>query len=195
MPPPRRVFYVDPTGNFLLQVQPTRFLSNWRKERPADAYPRYVTAFQRFSSGWTGFVDFATEASFGVPRTNQYELTYINHIEELGERFPAGIGQYLPLLTWGGAQSTGFLPAPRNALLRLQFALPDGSGRLHVTVNHGLRQPDGKGILVVDLTARGPAKPDWSDMATWFDVAHEWIVHGFTDLTSRTAHQRWERSR
>lgn len=146
MPPLRRVFYVDPTGNFLLQVQPTRFLSNWRKERPADAYPRYVTAFQRFSSGWTAFVDFATEASFGVPRTNQYELTYINHIEEPGERFPAGIGQYLPLLTWGGAQSTGFLPAPRNALLRLQFALPDGSGRLHVTVNHGLGSQMARGF-------------------------------------------------
>lgn len=195
LPPLRRVFCVDASGNFLLQVQPSRFLCNWRKERPDDEYPRYTNAYQRFASGWNHFVRFVKEAGLGLPRSNQYELTYINHIPEGTEPFPVGIEHYLPLLAWRSARSERFLPAPQGAALRLQFTLPEAMGRLHVTVNHGRERPDGKGLLVIDLTARGPAKPDWVDMGQWFGVAHEWIVRGFTDLTSRAAHHTWERQR
>jgi len=195
LPPLRRVFCVDATGNFLLQVQPSRFLSNWRKERPSDDYPRYTVALGRFREGWHTFVAFVREGSLGALSTNQYELTYINHIPEEGEPYPVGIERYLPVFAWKSAQSLPFLPAPRAASMRLQFALPEGKGRLHVTVNHGRPRDDGKGLLVLDLTARGPARPDWSDMEDWFAMAHEWIVRGFTDLTSPAAHRAWNRVR
>lgn len=195
LPPLRRAFYVDATGNFLLQVQPSRFLANWRKERTEDTYPRYETAMRRFKEGWTSFVAFTTDAGLGVPRTNQYELTYINHIAEGVEPYPVGIEQCIPVLAWKAAQSTGFLPSPQSAALRLQFALPGGKGRLHVTLNHGRRQDGPKSVLVLDLTARGPARADWADMLDWFSTAHEWIVRGFTDLTSAAAHETWGRER
>jgi uncharacterized protein (TIGR04255 family) len=193
LPPQRRVFYIDPSGNFLLQVQPSRFLSNWRKRGPSDEYPSYVVAFSRFLDGWNTFLDFANGAGFSLPRTNQYELTYINHIPEDEHPFPRGIEQYLPLFSWGSAQATKFLSAPQRAGIRLGFALPESRGRLHVTIAHGVRKDDNKSVLIIELTARGPAQPDWSDMKEWFSVAHEWIVCGFTDLTSSTAHLKWGR--
>jgi len=52
-----------------------------------------------------------------------------------------------------------------------------------------------KEILQVDLTARGKAKPDYSDMDSWLEIAHEWIVKGFTELTTTAGHKRWERTR
>jgi uncharacterized protein (TIGR04255 family) len=31
LPPLRRVFYIESAGNYLIQLQQTRFLTNWRK--------------------------------------------------------------------------------------------------------------------------------------------------------------------
>jgi len=195
IPPLRRVFFIDPTENFLLQVQPSRFLANWRKAKGADEYPRYSAAQDRFIKGWKVFVDFASEAGLGIPQANQYELTYINHIVEAGGTYPEAIEHLVPTFSWKSAQSTKFLPVPQSALIGLQFSLPDSKGVLYVSLKHGTRLNDQKGVLIVELTARGAAKSDWSDLAGWFDVAHEWIVQGFTDLTSPSAHQIWGRIR
>jgi uncharacterized protein (TIGR04255 family) len=77
--------------------------------------------------------------------------------------------------------------------INLRFPLPQDRGALHVTYKHGKKVSDKKDVLILDLTARGPAKLDGSDMEDWFDLAHEWIVRGFTDLTSALAHKRWGR--
>ncbi len=195
MPPLRRIFYVDRSENFLLQLQPSRFLANWRKLKEDDKYPRYATTFPRFTSGWALFRQFADEAKLGPINANQYELSYINHIEEHDEAFPSGIEQFLPLFAWKSAQSEHFLPRPSHGMLRLAFNLPEGRGRLHISLGHGVRPRDNKKIAVADFTARGPAKADWSDLGSWFSLAHEWIVRGFTDLTSTKAHQIWRRTK
>ena len=192
MPPLRRVFYIDDTGNYLLQVQPSRFVANWRKQQDSDEYPRFSSAFGRFRKGWEDFVAFARTEEIGLPQVNQYELTYINHILEASIPFPEGIEDYLRFFSWRDLGSLT-LRTPRSATFRLQFPLPNKHGALHVTVSHGKRMTDQKGVLVVDLTARGPGRPDWSDMVEWFSVAHKTIVNGFTDLTTPSAHQVWLR--
>ena len=195
LPPLRRVFYISDDQNYLLQVQPTRFLANWRRRVEEDQYPRFPTAYERFLRGWHQFNDFIRTEGIGVPKVNQYELSYINHILESNVPFPEGIQEHLGFFTWKGAQVLKFLPTPRAANFRIQFALPDGKGTLHVTVNHGKRATDGKGVVLMDLTARGPGKANASDMDAWLKLAHEWIVRGFTDLTAVEAHKRWEREK
>lgn len=193
LPPHRRVFYLDGTGNFLLQVQPSRFLSNWRKQRPSDEYPRFTTAFGRFKRGWSTFLSFAKENELGDPKTDQYELSYVNHVVGDDESFPEAIEKYIPLLSLRPSQSDRFLPMPHAAGVRLRFRFPEAKGRLHVTVGHGDRND--KPVLVLDLTARGSSQSDWSDMDEWFGMAHEWIVRGFAELTSEFGHTKWERER
>jgi len=196
LPPLRRIFCVSADENYLLQIQPTRFLANWRRRRPEDQYPRFTTAHERFLRGWHQFTGFLQEESIGVPRVNQYELSYVNHVLEANTVFPEGIQEQLGCFTWRGAQTLKFLPSPRVANIRLQFALPDGKGALHVTVNHGTnRAQDPKGVMLLDLTARGAGKSDGSDMEDWLKLAHEWIVKGFTDLTTAEAHSRWGREK
>ena len=58
LPPLRRVFYLDRTGNYLLQVQASRFLANWRKQREEDEYPHFEATYARFLNGWQQFRDF-----------------------------------------------------------------------------------------------------------------------------------------
>ena len=48
LPPLRRVFLIDKSDNYLLQIQPSRFLHNWRKVKPTDDYPRFGAAYRRF---------------------------------------------------------------------------------------------------------------------------------------------------
>lgn len=195
MPPLRRVFFIDESGQFLLQVQPSRFLHNWRRVRPDDPYPHFPVAWRKFHGAWERFIQFVSDNKVGSIRTNQYELTYINHIVGEQGSFPVEWGRHLPLFAWDRARSFGFLPDPKGALMNVRFALPDGRGSLQVSAKHASRISDKKGILALELTARGMAKPDWSDMSNWFELAHEWIVKGFTDLTSSHAHKVWGRFR
>lgn len=82
----------------------------------------------------------------------------------------------------------------------MSFPLPESTGRLHVTLRQMRRIQDGREVLALDLTARGfPAGPEASgreSMLSWFDVAREWIVRGFADLTTLEAQKDlWGRIR
>ena len=190
-PPLRRVFYVDESGNFLLQLQPSRFMANWRRMRDTDQYPRFSAPYTRFLEGWDTFLHFTEDRKIGLPQVNQYELTYINHVEAFDRPFPEAIEQLLPSFAWTSNRSIGFLPFPSGMSSRLRFPLPDDAGALYLKIERARRNRDQKEVLVIDFTARGPAAPDWSDMRSWFTVAHEWVVKGFADLTSPEAHRHW----
>jgi hypothetical protein len=44
------------------------------------------------------------------------------------------------------------------------------------------------------LTARGlPDGQDLDGVLAWMDLGREWIVRGFADITSPSAHALWER--
>ncbi len=195
LPPLRRVFLVHSEKNYLLQVQPTRFLHNWRKLRPTDAYPRFVVAEERFLRGWESFRNFVDHYKLGSLKTNQYELTYINHILGDGSSFPQSMHDYTNIFNWPKERPDIFLPEPSSLGVDLKFRLPEKRGTLHVSMKHGRRLPDKTEVLMLELTARGQAQSDASDMKSWFSIAHEWIVRGFTDVTTTAAHNRWGRIR
>jgi uncharacterized protein (TIGR04255 family) len=190
----RRVFYIEQNESYLLQVQPTRFLANWRKQRAGEEYPRFTAAYERFQRGWKYFYSFVEDENLGPLEGNQYELTYINHIwGESGVQFPVDIGKYIPILRWDSDRPESFLSDPLAFTGTLQFSIPGATGRLHVTLKHGVRRSDKVPAVVLEFTARGPASRDFGDMNDWFNAAHVCIVRGFTDLTSAKAHELWGR--
>ena len=75
------------------------------------------------------------------------------------------------------------------------FPLPDSKGNLKVNFKRGTRVSDKVPVLILELTATGPAADSMEKaaMLKWFDLGHEWIVRGFTDLTTPEAHRLWER--
>lgn len=193
LPPLRRVFLIHSDNNYLIQVQATRFLHNWRKLQPTDAYPRFVEAEARFRRGWSAFQQFIGKYGLGPIRANQYELSYINHIPIRDADMPKMIKNHTHLFSWPDARPDLFLPAPVSIGMDLKFRLPEKLGFLHVAVKHGRLLQGKTEVLILELTARGPAQSDTSDMAGWFSTAHEWIVRGFTDITTPSAHEMWGR--
>jgi uncharacterized protein (TIGR04255 family) len=192
-PPLRRCWFLDETENRLVQLQDGRFLHNWREITGSEQYPRYVSIREEFDVLWREFLCFADEEHVGKVSPNQWEVTYINHIyQNEGWDSLADLRKLFPW--WSGEGSVGYLEPPETGDVRLSFGFPEHRGRLHVRLDVRLRKSDRKKLLRLNLTARGNLdSEDPENLLRCLDVGHEWIVWGFTDLTSDQAHTLWGR--
>jgi uncharacterized protein (TIGR04255 family) len=191
VPPLRRTFFISKDGAFLLQVQDNRFYCNWRKLSPDVTYPRFPAVYDRFVKGWGLFSDFLKRQGFPGINPIGYELTYVNEIEVSRESVAQDVAKcvrmYVPL------PDAEFLPDPASVSGFWLYNLPESKGTLRANLNH-LRKPDGRESMVLNLSCSGEVSPR-NSMADWFQTAHEWIVRGFTDLSTPEAHQKWEREK
>jgi uncharacterized protein (TIGR04255 family) len=189
---------VDESGNRLIQLQETRFIHNWRKVKGTDTYPRFPTIKSSFIQRWEEFVRFVDAEEIGEITPNQLELTYLNHIEQ-GTVWAsaADIADVFPSFRWDGSStSDGFLPDPVGLSWTLRFPCEACGGHLSATLKEAKLKATGNGLLILEMTVRGfPESGKKLDLSSWFDAARESIVRGFTSLTSRTAHDYWERER
>jgi len=194
-PPLPRVFFIHKDPVWLIQLQPDRFIHNWRKEG-RDFYPRYPVVFNKFWNAWERFLEFVKKEGLDDPLINQLEISYINHIP-MGEGWTslADLGMIFSDFSWRCERR--FLSNPESFGLRISFFLPDSQGRLHVSVKHAVRVADNHPVLLCELTARGmPKNEDFSSIKDWFNLGREWIVRGFADLINeKTQKEQWGRKR
>jgi uncharacterized protein (TIGR04255 family) len=192
-----RTWFETSDGNGLIQVQRDRFLHNWKKEREEDQYPHYDYVIGNFRKCLTTFEEFLRENQLEEVRPLQYELTYINHIPQ-GDAWDTldKIKNVFPDFAWR-TDGQRFLAVPETINWQNSFVLPEQCGRLHASIRLGKRRTDRRPILLFELTARGISREKSSPAIwSWFDMAHEWIVRGFTDLTSEKLHKSvWRRKR
>jgi uncharacterized protein (TIGR04255 family) len=195
VPPLPRTWFIRSEGNSLIQVQRDRFLHNWREIRPDDEYPRYHHIIEEFQVLFAKFTSFLEEHNIGVVIPLQYELTYINLIPQgQGWNTIVDVEKVFPNFTWQRREDS-FLPSPETVNWNTNFILPEQSGRLHTRVQTALRRTDGLPFLRFELTARGIGEFNTLEtMWNWFEVAHEYIVRGFAELTaSEVQRQIWRR--
>jgi hypothetical protein len=83
---------------------------------------------------------------------------------------------------------------PEMLTLQARCPMPEG-GRLRVMMPPAIRRQDAKEVLQLTLPARGrPRRPERSASLEWFDLGHEWIARGLTDLTTAAMHTIWRRA-
>src|SRR5438552_8033684 len=95
MPPLRRVFLIHSDRTYLMQLQPDRFIHNWRKTIDSDEYPNFETAKQKFMRGWELFRGFVSDRQLGSIEIKGYEVTYVNHIFSEQGSLPLAAETYL----------------------------------------------------------------------------------------------------
>jgi uncharacterized protein (TIGR04255 family) len=191
-----RYWFVAAPGTHLIQLQRDRFIVNWRKVRGDEKYPRYEREVRpRLVREWARFKQFIHDQDLGDIEVQQCEITYINDIVQ-GEGWNA-VSDVLALFSqWGGTGSSGFLPPLETMMMSGTFAMPDERGRLHYVAQHVVRQLDNREAVQLRLIARGkPNSSSDDDVLAWMDFGRDWIVRGFTDLTSPLAHEIWKRTR
>ncbi len=187
-----RVWFINEGEDQLVQFQVDRFYFNWRRRQ--GEYPRYSHVIKNFESVLNTVEEFFNKFELGGIKPIEYELSYINHIVmnrewETIDDLPKIFSDFV----W--KQKKGrFLPNPKKISWQTEFPLPDNKGHLVVTLKSAIRTEDKVPLFVLELTTRGISElTNKEAIREWFDVAHEWIVRGFTDLTTPKVHKIWEK--
>jgi len=190
-----RVWFISKADNELIQFQPDRCYFNWRHR--GDDYPRYPSIIKKFEKAKTHLEAFISEQKLGTIKPVDCELTYINHIVK-GQGWDSinDLPKVIPDFSWQRGNHD-FLPNPVTVAWQARFELPENKGWLYVKLNQATRKSDGVPSLILDLTAKGLGNEKTTKaMRNWFDLAHEWIVRGFTELTAKEIQQTiWKRER
>jgi uncharacterized protein (TIGR04255 family) len=188
--PTPRICFINDRGGEMIQVQNDRFIKNWRKEGEGNQYPHYdETIRPNFDRDYAVFLAFLEKNELGIPRVNQCEVTYVNHIiaGQGWDRY----GDIEKVFTFW--QSPALVPPGPVEDLRLhaRFVIPapDGKpiGRLHVALQPAFRTSDNHPMYVLHLTARGHVGAG----VDFFDIGREWIVTTFKRLTTNSMHKVW----
>lgn len=187
-----RVWFINKSDDQLIQFQFDRFYFNWRR-RQSD-YPRYEHVIKNFERVKDYIEAFFNEFELGELKPSEYELSYINHIPKgQGWNTIDDLPRIFSDFVWKQTIER-FLPNPANVFWQAEFLLPEKKGHLIVSLKKAIRTEDQVPLLVLELTARGLSESPTKDaVREWFDSAHEWIVRGFTDLTTPEVHLIWER--
>jgi len=182
-----RVWFISASDDQLVQFQNDRFYFNWRK-RKSD-YPRYPHVISNFETVLNAVKDFFRNFDLGEPEPIEYELTYINHIPKgIGWKTIDDLSDVFSDFIWN-KKTTRFLPTPEEINWAAKFSFPEKKSQLIISLRHAIRTEDELPVLVYELKAIGFDNDDV--VRNWFDLAHEWIVRGFTDQTSDKMHEIW----
>lgn len=193
--PEVRCWFASQDKHRLIQLQNDRFVFNWRKLDSNLDYPRYKDFVRpTFETYWQRFLSFLVQENLGIPSVNQCEMTYVNHIKR-NEGWTT-IDEWDQVFNVVRKNHPAeFLPPPELEQFNLSYLMPDKAGRLRVEANPVIRKSDGNQAIAFSLVARGcPQSTETNDILAWFDLGREWIVRGFTDLTTPKMHQLWRRT-
>lgn len=194
--PPVRYWLLNTAGDELLQLQQNWFACNWRRVAPDAEYGRWDSRWRAFDR-WVREVEGHLSSESLV--YDQAEVTYVNHIEpgevwrEHGDAHkvfqfaasPEDVGVFLP----GQEQ----LAAEMKYVMTLPERPEEPVGRLSVSLAPAFRPPKTP-IFVLTLVARGaPLGEGLAGVKAFVELAHEWIVRGFADLTTPEMHSVWQR--
>jgi len=195
VPLSRLWFLKDELGSEVLQVQRNWFARNWRRTVAKMEYPRYKRVRRAFERDFGKLESFLGDEDLGKIVPTQCEVTYVNHIER-GQVWssPSEMGKIIRLFK----SSEYFLPPPEEVSLDANYVIPGPAeapiGRLHIVTRPLYSVADHQPIIALTLTARGrPAMESSQGILEFLDLAHEWVVQGFTSVTSDAAHEEWGR--
>lgn len=184
-----RSWFMSLDGERLVQLQPDRFVHNWRKGDQAPTYPRYEALRRRFVEAWSTFAAALSEVGIGPPVVRQVEIAYVN-VVSIGAAV-AGLSPTGPSL-----DDVRGDPLERSFHVRYALAAKEGWGPASLAVEVRPQEIiEGGAEQLLTLTVRGvTAEPKLESALAAFDRGREVIVRAFTVLTSADQHRAWGRT-
>lgn len=179
--------------NQMVQVQNGRLHFNWLGEG-GIGYPRYETVRKGFSKLLTRFVEFVRQENLGAIKVNQWEITYLNHIDQgTVWNSPKDWGFFRPLA--GLPTIDGHIEGESFGG-EWHFVIPEKRGRLHVNWQHGAKlNPEMKQVIILNFTARGSTSDENGEpvnaVLSGLDLGHRTVVLAFQKLMSDAANRYW----
>lgn len=187
-----RMWLISETDDFLIQVQNTRFMQNWRRRQAP--YQHFELLHQMFWDNFGKFRGYLTSGNLPQPVIQQVELTYLNWIpgsSSLTEFFKPASGARIRLL--------GTEREPQDQSWSARYLIPNDLElveRLYVQCQPAMRtQPPydrGAQLALVFRAARITGIDD-GQVESILDLARIMIVETFTELTTESAQRTWDR--
>jgi hypothetical protein len=183
-----RIWLLNESTGFLIQLQQDRFYCNWRDIGTGAPYVRFAAIraeFDRVDALFRAYVERATGVAI---KQMAYALTYVNLLKS-GDGWTdvSDLPRVFPDLAWN--RGDRFLPLPSHLAWNAEFPLPVGFGTLKASVLPAKLKADGRPILKFELTANsGSLGGRELEFSRWVETAHHWIVHAFKDLTGSEMH-------
>lgn len=186
-----RCWFIDYEDKWLLQVQNSRFISNWKKKKDDSDYPSYTLFRDRFVEHYEQFQQFLSDENFDELSLYQAEISYINHVD-IGSDFDK-LPEIFPVFSTFLENS--FLPVPQNGGFNFEYRMPENRGRLYINAQRVLNLETGKEFVQFTVSAKTLIASNSKEAAyEALDHGHEWVVRGFTDFTSKSMHTLWKRT-
>lgn len=191
LPQLRRVRMSRKDSTVSIQIQDTRFITNWVRSNTNVSYPRFRAIFAEFAEAFAKIEMFFREQEIGELEPTYYELTYVNELGEVNDNLMPRLENLLSFCKWNHIERN-FLGDPTVVNFAWQFNMPNDEGKLILNVNPAKRS-DGTEVVLFILKCIVPANKTASPLPVWFEAAHETIVRSFTELTTSAAHLEWGR--
>jgi len=188
-----RAWFISEKRHDLIQIQPNRFIRNWRRLDVSDTYPRYEKHLRpEFLESMNTLQSFYKENGMGELKPSQCEISYINHID---------VGKNHDLLSevftgWSGNYDLSNLAEIEEVQLNIKHIINDDEGnfvgRLYVKVQPAFTVEDNKPVFLIELTVRGrPLSEGLEGVMNFMDLGREKIVRAFTEMTTKEMHDLW----
>ncbi|HEX4157565.1 MAG TPA: TIGR04255 family protein [Rhizomicrobium sp.] len=184
-----RFWFLSDKKDELIQFQADRLLHNWRKVGDGtNPYPHFESMIEKFQAELLTLEAYFSSLASQQLAINQAEISYVNHIALVDTFDP---GQWVRFLTFPG----GHRPDDLTFAMRRMLVDPAGKplARLIVEANSALTDR-GQQLLVLTLTVRGaPHGTTIYDAVDFISTGRETIVTTFAEITTESAHKKWER--
>lgn len=190
-----RTWLISADDVYLLQIQDTRFIHNWRRRE--DEYPHLDVLRDRFWSSYHRFLALLDREKFSRPELQQLELVYINWIPG------SGTPTYFKPAEASALSAPFVGPAPDDQSFGARYTVRDDDGvpvaRLYAECQPAMRMNpkvnEGSVGTQFTLTFKAPVAGDVSEDVVngLLSRGRETIVRSFTDLTTDAAHDEWGR--
>lgn len=186
-----RLWLISETDDFLIQIQNSTFVQNWRRRN--TEYPHFEEVRDLFWANFRRFRDFLTKAGLQQPRTQQVEVTYINWVSNLS------VAQFLRPASATAISVSGTVLESELQTWSARYLIPSDVQvveRLYAQVSPAARIQDpaqqGTQFSLVVRAANAEGIDDL-DADQLIADARVIIVDAFTSLTTPNAHDVWER--
>ena len=201
-PPLRRVWFLSKDGHNLIQLQPNRFIHNWRKIEGEGDYPRFENILPDLFATFEKFQEFLIEINIDSLDVTQCELSYFNNIDLLNDE-TFGEAFERVFCFWEEKGFNGRLLESRlereSVAVHRTFRVfePEGNepiARLHIEALPAYQPEVGEEVIRLQLTFRGqPKSLEPGALERFFLIGREAIVEMFSAFTTTESHLLWGR--
>jgi uncharacterized protein (TIGR04255 family) len=182
-----RFWFLTPQKDELIQFQHDRLLHNWRKVGDGtNEYPRFDRMFKNFGTELVTLEGYFATLAPQALAINQCEVSYINLIP--WDEGP--VEAWLNFVHFADTAVDDFTAVFRRALPGVE-----GQPRARLICEAATALiPSTKRAIRLTLSVRGaPARADVSAALEFLEHGHEIVVRAFAEITTESAHKKWQR--